>query len=160
MTHQGNVVNIDHLRQSLKTKWLNYYQHNRSWLARLDIWVTRNGQRRPSSSFILGTITVLEPQLTQLMPLVVDLSRDTDHVVAALGLNFNPDRALDRLAEIEYIEQEQNPQEHWLLPEPHYRRPVTPIHQWPQQAAATQADETCSGSDRTIDLEQSVVSDQ
>jgi len=56
-------VNIQHLRHSLKVKWLLYYRQNRQWLVKLQIWGTYDGQRRPSSSFILATLSNLEPQL-------------------------------------------------------------------------------------------------
>lgn len=88
-------MNIEQLRQSVKHKWLSYYEENRPWLVRLGVWVNCDGQRRPSSSFILATLTVLEPQLTQLLPLVVDLSSNPDRIVKALGLNFNPDQQLE-----------------------------------------------------------------
>lgn len=84
-------MNIQQLRQSLKIQWLNYYRDNRDWLTRVGVWVTCEGERRPSSSFILATLSVLEPQLTQLLPLIVDLSSNPDRIVIALGLNFNPD---------------------------------------------------------------------
>jgi hypothetical protein len=87
-------VNIQHLRHSLKVKWLLYYRQNRPWLVRLRIWGTYEGQRRPSSSFILATLSNLEPQLTQMFPFIIALSNDPDQIVAALGLNFNPDAEL------------------------------------------------------------------
>lgn len=90
-------MNIEQLRQSLKVKWLSYYQENRPWLTRLGVWVNCDGQRRPSSSFILATLSILEPKLTQLFPLIVELSNHPDRVVAALGLNFNPDAELKLL---------------------------------------------------------------
>lgn len=88
-------MNTEQLRQSLKTKWLDYYRENRPWLVRLGVWVDSEGHRRPSSSFILATLSVLEPDLTQLLPLVVDLSSSPDRIVRALGLNFSPDKELD-----------------------------------------------------------------
>lgn len=93
-------MNINQLRQSLKDKWLNYYQENRQWVTRLAVWVNCDGQRRPSSSFILGTLSVLEPRLTELLPLVVDLSNHPDRIVIALGLNFNPDEVLERTSKV------------------------------------------------------------
>jgi hypothetical protein len=87
-------VNIQQLRNSLKDQWLTYYRDNREWLTRVGVWVTCEGERRPSSSFILATLSVLEPQLTQLLPLIVDLSSNPDRIVIALGLNFNPDDEL------------------------------------------------------------------
>jgi hypothetical protein len=94
-------VNVEQFRQALKAKWLGYYHENRSWLIRIGIWVNCEGQRRPSSSFILGTLSTLEPQLIQLLPLIVDLSSNPDRIVIALGLNFNPDTELEILAENE-----------------------------------------------------------
>jgi Family of unknown function (DUF5331) len=94
-------MNTEQLRQSLKAKWLDYYCENRSWLVRLGVWIDSEGQRRPSSSFILATLSVLEPDLTQLLPLIVDLSSSPDRIVRALGLNFSPDRELGTIPESE-----------------------------------------------------------
>jgi hypothetical protein len=90
-------VNIQQLRQSLKVQWLNYYREHRDWLIRIGVWVTCEGKRRPSSSFILATLSVLEPKLIELLPLIVDLSSNPDRIVIALGLNFNPDEELETL---------------------------------------------------------------
>ncbi len=94
-------MNTEYLRQSLKTKWLTYYRDNRSWLARLAVWVECDGERRPSSGFILATLSILEPQLPQLFPIIVELSNNPDRIVMALGLNFNPDDELNALEEEE-----------------------------------------------------------
>ncbi len=92
-------VNTEQLRQSVKSLWLTYYRDNRSWLTRLGVWVDCGGQRRPSSGFILGVLSTLEPQLTHLLPLIVDLSNNPDRIVMALGLNFNPDEELKLLGD-------------------------------------------------------------
>ncbi|MBW4640360.1 MAG: DUF5331 domain-containing protein [Gloeocapsa sp. UFS-A4-WI-NPMV-4B04] len=92
-------MDIQPLRHSLKIKWLLYYRQNRPWLIQLKIWGTYEGQRRPSSSFILATLSTLEPQFTQMLPFIVALSNDPDQIVAALGLNFNPDEELKSLTE-------------------------------------------------------------
>lgn len=94
-------MNTEHLRKSLKTQWLTYYRDNREWLTRLGVWVTCEGKRRPSSSFILAALSTLEPQLVQLLPLIVDLSSNPDRIVMALGLNFTPDEELEWLAQEE-----------------------------------------------------------
>jgi Family of unknown function (DUF5331) len=88
-------VDTEHLRASLKTLWLDYYRSNRQWLNRLGVWVTCEGERRPSSSFILATLAILEPKLHDILPLIVDLSSNPDRIVLALGLNFNPEDALE-----------------------------------------------------------------
>lgn len=87
-------MNVQQLRQSLKLKWLSYYYKNRDWIVKMQVWGTYDGKRRPSSSFILATVSILEPQLVQLFPLVIELSNNPDRIVAALGLNFNPDTVL------------------------------------------------------------------
>lgn len=91
-------MNTEQIRQSVREKWLTYYAENRQWLSRLGVWVNCDGERRPSSGFILATLSVLEPRLAQLLPLVVDLSSNPDRIVMALGLNFNPEEQLDQLA--------------------------------------------------------------
>jgi hypothetical protein len=90
-------VDTEHLRASLKDRWLDYYRSNRSWLTRLGVWVTCEGERRPSSSFILATLAILEPKLHEMLPLIVDLSSNPDRIVVALGLNFNPDDLLKQM---------------------------------------------------------------
>lgn len=90
-------MNTEQLRQSLKHKWLTYYAENHYWIARLQVWVDCDGKRRPSSGFILATLSVLEPQLNHLLPLIADLSSNPDRIIAALGLNFNPDEYLEKL---------------------------------------------------------------
>jgi hypothetical protein len=88
-------MNIQQLRQSVKIKWLSYYQQNRSWLEKIRVWGTYNGLRRPSSGFILATLSVLEPQFQDYLSFIVDLNSNPDQIVTALGLNFNPDQELD-----------------------------------------------------------------
>ncbi|MGI8500360.1 MAG: DUF5331 domain-containing protein [Hassallia sp.] len=88
-------MNIQQLRESLKIKWLNYYFDNRPWLVKMQVWGTYDGERRPSSGFMLATLSVLEPQLDEIFPFILDLNNNPDRIVAALGLNFNPDQHLD-----------------------------------------------------------------
>ncbi len=92
-------MNSKQLRQSLKLKWLTYYRDNRDWIDKLGIWITTDGQRRPSSGFILASLAALEPNLNSLLPLVVDLSSNPDRIINALGLNFSPDQELKALME-------------------------------------------------------------
>jgi Family of unknown function (DUF5331) len=87
-------MNIQQIRQSLKQKWIDYYYKNRSWLVKVRVWGTYDGVRRPASGFILATASVLEPQLEQILPFIVDLNSNPDGIIAALGLNFNPEEEL------------------------------------------------------------------
>jgi hypothetical protein len=87
-------MNIQELRQSLKFKWLSYYEQNCSWLVKIRVWGNYNGVRRPSSGFILATLSVLEPQFDEVISFVVSLNNNPDEIVTALGLDFNPDEEL------------------------------------------------------------------
>jgi hypothetical protein len=87
-------MDIQQLRQSLKLKWLGYCEENRPWLVKMKIWRSYDGVRRPSSGYILATLSVLEPQLKQILPFILDLNNNPDQIVAALGLHFNPDEEL------------------------------------------------------------------
>jgi hypothetical protein len=74
------------------------------------IWTESElGHRRPLSSFLLATATVLEPRVTELMPLLVDLSSDPDRVIEALGLDFDPDRELELAAKAAARERRNRP---------------------------------------------------
>ena len=92
-------MNVQQLRHALKVKWLLYYRQNRPWLTKLRIWGTFEGKRRPSSSFILATVTNLEPQLVEILPFIVSLSSNPDQVIVALGLDFNPEEEMKSLTE-------------------------------------------------------------
>mgnify|MGYP001800222291 FL=1 len=84
-------MNIKQLRESLKIKWVKYYHQNRSWLEKMRIWGTYGGYRRPSSGFMLATLSVLEPKLDEIFPFILKLNNNPDEIIAALGLNFNPE---------------------------------------------------------------------
>ncbi|MHC5675623.1 DUF5331 domain-containing protein, partial [Nostoc sp.] len=64
------------------------------WLVKMRIWGTYDGLRRPLSGFILATLSVLEPQFDEILSFLLELNNDPDKIVAALGLNFNPDQEL------------------------------------------------------------------
>lgn len=123
-------MNVQQLRQSLKHQWLTYYRDNRDWLVHLAVWVNDNGQRRPSASFILATLSVLEPRLTQLLPLVVGLNNSPDRIITALGLNFSPDDALKDLGK------EENSQQPKMLP-----AQVSPPMRSPEKVEGEDAEE-------------------
>ncbi|BAY45413.1 hypothetical protein SAMD00079811_30160 [Scytonema sp. HK-05] len=125
MTEAGHfMMNIQQLRHSLKLKWVSYYDNNRSWLEKMRVWGTYDGQRRPSSSFILATVSVLEPQLEEIFPFILELNNDPDQIVAALGLNFNPEEHLDLVESPNSVAQEVK-SEFWHQTLPKYQ-PLTP----------------------------------
>ncbi|MFN6562052.1 MAG: DUF5331 domain-containing protein [Nostoc sp. ChiSLP01] len=99
-------MNIQQLRQSLKQKWLSYYEQNSSWLVKMRVWATYDDLRRPSSGFILATLSVLEPQFDEILDFIMELSNNPDKIVAALGLNFNPDEELRLIKSATQVESE------------------------------------------------------
>ncbi|MEJ6482578.1 DUF5331 domain-containing protein [Nostoc punctiforme UO1] len=115
-------MNIQQLRQSLKQKWLIYYEQNIIWLVKMRIWGTYDGLRRPLSGFILATLSVLEPQFDEILAFMLDLNNDPDKIIAALGLNFNPDEELGLIksehsmaicqAEIESLDEKHSEDKH------------------------------------------------
>lgn len=96
-------MNIQQLRQSLKMKWLSYYEQNRPWLVKMRIWATYDGLRRPSSGFMLATLSVLEPEFDQILGFIMELNNNPDEIIRALGLNFNPDKELDLINKEDFI---------------------------------------------------------
>jgi hypothetical protein len=94
-------MNIKQLRESLKIKWVKYYHQNRSWLEKMRIWGTYDGYRRPSSGFMLATLSVLEPKLDEIFPFILELNNNPDEIIAALGLNFNPEEQLHLIEDLD-----------------------------------------------------------
>jgi Tfp pilus assembly protein FimV len=80
---------------------VKYYHKNRPWLAKMRIWGTYDGYRRPSSGFILATLSVLEPKLDDIFPFILELNNNPDQIIAALGLNFNPDEQLHLIEDLD-----------------------------------------------------------
>lgn len=82
----------------IRQKWLDYVQANRGWLT-LQMQQTSvrtpDGGRRPSSFLVLGVVNALEPKLSNLMVPFYQLNSDEDALVEVLGLNFDPEMALD-----------------------------------------------------------------
>jgi hypothetical protein len=88
---------FDDLTTSLKQKWLQFYQVNRSWLTQHmeeEFVKTPDGGKRPPSYLILGVANALEPQLGGLMLPFYKLNRNVDALIDALDLNFDPDQML------------------------------------------------------------------
>jgi predicted regulator of Ras-like GTPase activity (Roadblock/LC7/MglB family) len=88
---------FDNLKTLLKQKWLQFFQVNRSWITfymEVESVYTPDGGRRPPSSFILGVVNALEPQLAELMLPFSKLNPDADTLIDVLELNFDPDLLL------------------------------------------------------------------
>lgn len=82
----------------IRQKWLDYVDSNREWLQlqmRMTSVRTPDGGRRPSSLLILGVVNALEPKLGNLMVPFYQLNSDEDALIEVLGLNFDPEMALN-----------------------------------------------------------------
>ncbi|MFM7793247.1 MAG: DUF5331 domain-containing protein, partial [Microcystis panniformis] len=99
---QGDKMsNFEELKAALKDKWLDYYQINQAWIkvftTATNSWInTPDGGKRPSSHLILGVATALETQLFMWMSPFCVLSNDSNKLVDALGLNFDPEIELEK----------------------------------------------------------------
>ena len=82
------------LKNSLKQKWLQYFQSNRSWISLHSSVATPDGGKRPPSYLILGVINALEPQLQEWMLPFSKLNLNVDTLIDVLELNFDPDLML------------------------------------------------------------------
>lgn len=85
---------FDHLKTSLKEKWLQFFQNNRFWLVQemeVQSVKTPDGGRRPPSYLILGAISALEPQLAEILLPFCKLNPDVDALIEVLELNFDPE---------------------------------------------------------------------
>ncbi|MFE4106900.1 DUF5331 domain-containing protein [Almyronema epifaneia] len=93
----------------IRQKWLDYVQANRPWLElqmRQTSVRTPDGGRRPSSFLVLGVVNAIEPKLSNLMVPFYQLNSDEDALVEVLGLNFDPEMALDNNGTPKTIEAE------------------------------------------------------
>jgi Family of unknown function (DUF5331) len=101
----------EQFKAELKEKWLNYYQENRNWLQRYmnnssgwcdkayceketlkDLGFNEDyTPRRPECYFILGVVSILEPQVTNILAFVENFTNNSEYIVNALGLNFDPE---------------------------------------------------------------------
>ncbi|MEH2358109.1 DUF5331 domain-containing protein [Nostoc sp.] len=82
---------------SLKQKWLQFFQNNRDWITlhmQVESVYTPDGGKRPPSYLILGVVNALEPKLAQLMLPFAKLNPDADTLIEVLDLHFDPDFAL------------------------------------------------------------------
>jgi hypothetical protein len=85
---------FDSFTDSLKQKWLQFFQANRDWITlhmTAESVYTPDGGKRPSSYLILGVVNALEPKLAQLMFPFAKLNPDADTLIEVLDLNFDPD---------------------------------------------------------------------
>lgn len=88
---------FDSFTESLKQKWLQFFQVNRDWISlhmAVESVYTPDGGKRPPSYLILGVVNALEPKLAQLMYPFAKLNPDADTLIEVLDLNFDPDIAL------------------------------------------------------------------
>lgn len=88
---------FDSFTDSIKQKWLQFFQANREWITlqmTVESVYTPDGGKRPSSYLILGVINALEPKLAQLMFPFAKLNPDADTLIEVLDLHFDPDIVL------------------------------------------------------------------
>jgi hypothetical protein len=93
----NNMAFFDSFTDSIKQKWLQFFQNNRDWITlhmEVESVYTPDGGKRPPSYLILGVLNALEPKLAQLMLPFAKLNPDADTLIEVLDLHFDPDFAL------------------------------------------------------------------
>jgi hypothetical protein len=93
----NNMAFFHSFTDSLKQKWLQFFQTNRDWITlhmEVESVYTPDGGKRPPSYLILGVVNALEPKLAQLMLPFAKLNPDADTLIEVLDLHFDPDFAL------------------------------------------------------------------
>ena len=104
----------EQFKAELKDKWLDYYEVNRNWLQPL---IRTNGNwhkgvqykegelekdykpYRPQSLFILGVVSILEPEIQGLCNFISP--SNPDELMCHLGLDFDPEIELKKRPEKE-----------------------------------------------------------
>ena len=88
------LENPEQFKAELKDKFLDYYQANQIWLEKME----GRGQTINNSWFILGVITALEPksELKELLQYFLAVSKHSDSIIQALGLDFNLEKELQK----------------------------------------------------------------
>jgi len=121
---------LTEVKKDLKEKWLDYWEINREWIILFcnyssNRWrKTPDEGKRPMPEIILGIICGLEPNFAEnFMEVFISLNKDSDALIRALGLNFDPDIELKKRRE----EREKVQQEAHLLP------PVSPLDDFRKQ---------------------------
>lgn len=90
------IEQVEEIKAELKDKFLDYYEANRSWLKRMNNEYTSQSIR--NSWFILGIITALEPksELRELLQYFLLITNDCNSIIKALGLDFDPEKELEK----------------------------------------------------------------
>ncbi|BAZ43656.1 hypothetical protein NIES4102_06570 [Chondrocystis sp. NIES-4102] len=122
------LTHPEQFKAELKDKWLDYYQANRNWLQRyMEInhswrnWVTIYSEEellsleveddykpcRPQSYFIIGVVSTLEPSLQGLFPFMEYSTGNSEQIVKALGLDFDPEIELKKRSQQQSFKQTQ-----------------------------------------------------
>lgn len=93
-------------KATIKDKYLDYCHTNLSWVKEFkelqngNLGVkTADGGIRPNGLFILGIISVIVPEIAPFVPVFLKLNANHEAVVATLGLNFDPEKELEKRAE-------------------------------------------------------------
>lgn len=95
----------------IRDEWLEYCKSNIVWLEELQqlkkngistlVSETSDGGIRPQASILLGILIGIYPESSTIINVCFQLSPDPNKIVIALGLNFDPLKELEKLAEKE-----------------------------------------------------------
>ncbi len=87
------------LKPTLKEKWLNYYEANRTWLNLILKFQGGENYRIAKACLILGCISAIEPRLREFLPAFCELNSNPEALIQVLGLDFNSESELKKRQE-------------------------------------------------------------
>jgi hypothetical protein len=106
-----------YLTNAIRDKWLDYCRSNLIWLNELQqlkknglsnlIVETSDGGIRPQASVLIGILIGIYPECASIINICFQLNSDPTKIIIALGLNFDPLKELEKLAEEKEIEKKE-----------------------------------------------------
>lgn len=94
-----NLSLFEELKPTLKDKWLDYYEANQRMINKLmdmGCKARYSNHKRPTSDFIIGTVSALEPRLEEYLFCFFLVCDDLGKIVTILELDFDPELELKR----------------------------------------------------------------
>jgi hypothetical protein len=95
------MSDFERLKAGLKDKWLDYYEANQVWIDKFSCWIEciEGEDTRPNSQIILAAISLLEPRVVNYLIPLLEIDDEGEQVVKTLGLDFRPEKELEKRAE-------------------------------------------------------------
>ena len=97
-----NLSLFEELKPTIRDKWLDYYEANKSIINKLmdmGYKARYSNHKCPTSEFIVGTVSALEPKLEEYLFCFFLVCDDLGKIVTTLELDFDPEVELKKREE-------------------------------------------------------------